>query len=97
MAQIWLEDPKAKFVTSSQMYEDLQGDLGDEYKSQDSNNEDIDDIDRVFNIINDNALRAKRSLPREWSNAVMLSGLINNINNSTVISKTFVKHISDSF
>lgn len=97
MAQIWLEDPKAKFVTSSQMYEDLQGDLGDEYKSQDSNNEDIDDVDRAFNIINDNALRAKRSLPREWSNAVMLSGLINNTNNSTVISKTFVKHVSDSF
>lgn len=97
MAQIWLEDPKAKFVTSSQMYEDLQGDLGDEYKSQDSNNEDIDDVDRAFNIINDNALRAKRSLPREWSNAVMLSGLIDNKNNSTVISKTFVKHVSDSF
>ena len=97
MAQIWLEDPKAKFVTSSQIYEDLQGDLGDEYKSQDSNNEDIDDVDRSFNIINDNALRAKRSLPREWSNAVMLSGLINNTNNSTVISKTFVKHVSDSF
>lgn len=97
MAQIWLEDPKAKFVTSSQMYEDLQGDLGDEYKSQDSNNEDIDDVDRAFNIINDNALRAKRSLPREWSNAVMLSGLIDNKNNSTVISKKFVKHVSDSF
>lgn len=97
MAQIWLEDPKAKFVTSSQMYEDLQGDLGDEYKSQDSNNEDIDDVDRAFNIINDNALRARRSLPREWSNAVMLSGLINNNNNSTVINKKFVEHVSNSY
>ena len=97
MAQIWLEDPKAKFVTSSQMYEDLQGDLGDEYKSQDSNNEDIDDVDRAFNIINDNALRARRSLPREWSNAVMLSGLINNNNGSTVINKKFVEHVSNSY
>nr|UWI35829.1 MAG: hypothetical protein [Bacteriophage sp.] len=97
MAQIWLEDPKAKFVTSSQMYEDLQGDLGDEYKSQDSNNEDIDDVDRAFNIINDNALRARRSLPREWSNAVMLSGLINNNNSSTVINKKFVEHVSNSY
>ena len=97
MAQIWLEDPKAKFVTSSQMYEDLQGDLGDEYKSQDSNNEDIDDVDRAFNIINDNALRARRSLPREWSNAVMLSGLINNNNGATVINKKFVEHVSNSY
>lgn len=97
MAQIWLEDPKAKFVTSSQMYEDLQGDLGDEYKSQDSNNEDIDDVDRAFNIINDNALRARRSLPKEWSNAVMLSGLINNNNGSTVINKKFVEHVSNSY
>ena len=94
MAQIWLEDNKRKFTVNSE-FEDVIGD--DAYLSNNASNDDIDDIDRNWNIIDDNGLRAKRSLPRQWSNTAMLSGLVAYEKNKTVINKDFVKYIVKQF
>ena len=94
MAQIWLEDSKRKFTVNSE-FEDVIGD--DAYLSNNASNDDIDDIDRNWNIIDDNGLRAKRSLPRQWSNTAMLSGLVAYEKNKTVINKDFVKYIVKQF
>ena len=94
MAQIWLEDSKRKFTVNSE-FEDVIGD--DAYLSNNASNDDIDDIDRNWNIIDDNGLRAKRSLPRQWSNTVMLSGLVTYEKNKTVVNKNFVEYIKKQF
>lgn len=94
MAQIWLEDNKRKFTVNSE-FEDVIGD--DAYLSNNASNDDIDDVDRNWNIIDDNGLRAKRSLPRQWSNTVMLSGLVAYERNKTVVNKDFVKYIGKQF
>lgn len=94
MAQIWLEDNKRKFTVNSE-FEDVIGD--DAYLSNNASNDDIDDIDRNWNIIDDNGLRAKRSLPRQWSNTAMLSGLVAYEKNKTVVNKDFVKYIVKQF
>lgn len=94
MAQIWLEDSKRKFTVNSE-FEDVIGD--DAYLSNNASNDDIDDIDRNWNIIDDNGLRAKRSLPRQWSNTAMLSGLVAYEKNKTVVNKDFVKYIVKQF
>ena len=94
MAQIWLEDSKRKFTVNSE-FEDVIGD--DAYLSNNASNDDIDDIDRNWNIIDDNGLRAKRSLPRQWSNTAMLSGLVAYERNKTVVNKDFVKYIVKQF
>ena len=94
MAQIWLEDSKRKFTVNSE-FEDVIGD--DAYLSNNASNDDIDDIDRNWNIIDDNGLRAKRSLPRQWSNTAMLSGLVAYEKNKTVINKDFVNYIVKQF
>lgn len=94
MAQIWLEDSKRKFTVNSE-FEDVIGD--DAYLSNNASNDDIDDIDRNWNIIDDNGLRAKRSLPRQWSNTAMLSGLVAYEKNKTVVNKEFVKYIVKQF
>nr|DAN22296.1 MAG TPA_asm: hypothetical protein [Bacteriophage sp.] len=54
--------------------------------------ESIDDIDRAWQIINDNGLRAKRSLPRQWSNSAILSGLVtyDSARKATIINPAFV-------
>lgn len=96
MSQIWLTDPQKKFTKS----EDLNvaiGDLTESYQSQDSNYDEISDVDRIFEIINDNALKAKRSLPRQWSNSAMLAGLIDNVNGQTVVNKVFAKHVKTEY
>lgn len=94
MAQIWLEDSKRKFTVNSE-FEDIIGD--DAYLSNNASNDDIDDVDRNWNIIDDNGLRAKRSLPRQWSNTAMLSGLVAYEKNKTVVNKDFVKYIVKQF
>lgn len=94
MAQIWLEDNKRKFTVNSE-FEDIIGD--DAYLSNNASNDDIDDVDRNWNIIDDNSLRAKRSLPRQWSNTAMLSGLVAYEKNKTVVNKDFVKYIGKQF
>lgn len=94
MAQIWLEDSKRKFTVNSE-FEDIIGD--DAYLSNNASNDDIDDVDRDWNIIDDNGLRAKRSLPRQWSNTAMLSGLVAYERNKTVVNKDFVKYIVKQF
>ena len=94
MTQIWLEDNKRKFTVNSE-FEDVIGD--DAYLSNNASNDDIDDVDRNWNIIDDNGLRAKRSLPRQWSNTAMLSGLVAYERNKTVVNKDFVKHIGKQF
>ena len=94
MAQIWLEDNKRKFTVNSE-FEDTIGD--DAYLSNNASNDDIDDVDRNWNIIDDNGLRAKRSLPRQWSNTAMLSGLVAYERNKTVVNKDFVKYIGKQF
>lgn len=94
MAQIWLEDSKRKFTVNSE-FEDIIGD--DAYLSNNASNDDIDDVDRNWNIIDDNGLRAKRSLPRQWSNTAMLSGLVAYERNKTVVNKDFVKYIVKQF
>ena len=94
MAQIWLEDNKRKFTVNSE-FEDVIGD--DAYLSNNASNDDIDDVDRNWNIIDDNGLRAKRSLPRQWSNTAMLSGLVAYEKNKTVVNKDFVKYIRKQF
>lgn len=94
MAQIWLEDNKRKFTVNSE-FEDVIGD--DAYLSNNASNDDIDDVDRNWNIIDDNGLRAKRSLPRQWSNTAMLSGLVAYERNKTVVNKDFVKYIGKQF
>lgn len=94
MAQIWLEDNKRKFTVNSE-FEDIIGD--DAYLSNNASNDDIDDVDRNWNIIDDNGLRAKRSLPRQWSNTAMLSGLVTYNNGKTVVNTDFVKYVVKQF
>lgn len=94
MAQIWLEDSKRKFTVNSE-FEDVIGD--DAYLSNNASNDDIDDVDRNWNIIDDNGLRAKRSLPRQWSNTAMLSGLVTYDKGKTVVNTNFTKYIKKQF
>lgn len=94
MAQIWLEDSKRKFTINSE-FEDTIGD--DAYLSNNASNDDIDDVNRSWNIIDDNSLRAKRSLPRQWSNTAMLSGLVAYENGKTVVNTNFVNYIVKQF
>lgn len=94
MAQIWLEDDRRKFTINSEV-DDLLDDF--DYMSNNATNEDIDDVSRNWNLINDNGLRAKRSLPRQWSNSVMLSGLISLRGGKTVVSEDFIDIISNKY
>lgn len=94
MAQIWLQDPQNKF-TVTQFDEDTIG--AEEFTSVNAQDDTIDDVQREWKIVNDNALRAKRSLPREWSNSAVLSGLIAVNNGNTVVSPEFVKHADELF
>lgn len=42
---------------------------------------------------NDNTLRAARNIPRQWSQRLLLQGLVNYVNDKTVIDKNYVTSI----
>lgn len=102
MAQIWLDDKEALDGKAKQrrIAEEQMDDIMslDNVTTTDKD-ESIDDIDRAWQIINDNGLRAKRSLPRQWSNSAILSGLVtyNSTKNATIINPAFVTQIKRKF
>ena len=102
MAQIWLDDKEALAGKAKQRRiaeEQMDNILSLDNVTTIDKDEDIDDIDRAWQIINDNGLRAKRSLPRQWSNSAILSGLVtyNSARNATIINPAFVNQVERSF
>lgn len=102
MAQIWLDDKEA--LAGKEKQRRIAEEQMDDIMSLDNvttmnKDESIDDIDRSWQIINDNGLRAKRSLPRQWSNSAILSGLVTYDSNrkATVINLSFVSQIKRKF
>lgn len=96
MAAIWIDVPKTKYTADSDA---LQSDpMAEITQRQNISRDEIDDTNLTWSIQNDNALRAKRTLPREWSNAAMLTGLIDvNQIGETSVNKVFAKHVGDAF
>lgn len=102
MAQIWLDDKEALAGKARQRRiaeEQMDDILSLDNVTTTDKDEDIDDIDRAWQIINDNGLRAKRSLPRQWSNSAILSGLVVYDSNrkATVVNSAFVNQVKRKF
>lgn len=102
MAQIWLDDREA--LAGKEKQRRIAEEQMDDIMSLDNvtamdKDESIDDIDRAWQIINDNGLRAKRSLPRQWSNSAILSGLVtyDPARKATIINPAFVNQVKRRF
>lgn len=95
MAAMWLEDPSNTFTNSMNFGDMIGGDF--DYFARDATDEDIDDVSRIWKIQNDNSLRAQFALPKQWSNTLALSGLIESGSKSTIVSKTFVNNVSEKY
>ena len=57
----------------------------------------IADRERQWLLQNDNTYRARRNLPRLWSNSAASSGLITSENGKTVLSPAFAKSVHDKY
>ena len=53
----------------------------------------IADRMRVWDMFDDNNLRAKRNLPRVWSKTAVASGMIRYNNNKVTVDKTYADHL----
>ena len=83
MMQTWISDPKKKSSNSSMS---LGDDQLDEYSV--STNKSVSVIKRDWELVNDNQLKAIKSIPRIWSQNLYQAGLINS-EQMPIISKEF--------
>lgn len=83
MMQTWISDPKKKSSNSSMS---LGDDQLDEYSA--STSKSVSVIKRDWELVNDNQLKAIKSIPRIWSQNLYQAGLIN-YEQMPIISKEF--------
>lgn len=83
MMQTWISDPKKKSSNSSMS---LGDDQLDEYST--STNKSVSVVKREWELVNDNQLKAIKSIPRIWSQNLYQAGLINS-EQMPIISKEF--------
>ena len=83
MMQTWISDPKKKSSNSSMS---LGDDQLDEYSA--STNKSVSVIKREWELVNDNQLKAIKSIPRIWSQNLYQAGLINS-EQMPIVSKEF--------
>ena len=83
MMQAWISDPKKK---SSNSFMSLGDDQLSEYSV--STNKSVSVVKREWELVNDNQLKAIKSIPRIWSQNLYQAGLINS-EQMPIISKEF--------
>lgn len=83
MMQTWISDPKKKSSNNSMS-------LGDDQLSeyQSSKSKSVSVVKREWELVNDNQLKAIKSIPRIWSQNLYQAGLINS-EQMPIISKEF--------
>lgn len=66
--------------------------ISEHIKSKDAGS--IADRMRVWDMFDDNNLRAKKNLPRVWSKTAVASGMIKYEGNKSIVSQTYADHIN---
>ena len=93
IASLQLSDKKQSRATKDALEEAMREDpeLEEHIKSRDAGS--TADRNRVWDMFDDNNLRAKKNLPRVWSKSLVAAGMVKYHKDKAIIDRTFANHL----